>query len=199
MLMREDDTEESGLSAEPIRRLEDVAQIRALLAGRPRDQLLFSLGVNNSLRAGDLLRVTVNQVRSLREGEAGLVRVKRTGALAPLTVTSSAHEALRRHLSELQPPRPPRDMYLFASHPGWSPLTTQRLGELVAEWTRTAGLDGRFGADSLRKTFGYIQRTRFGVDPAILARLFGHASPEVTLRYLGLNGDPGAGVVLQEL
>lgn len=184
---------------EPIRRLEEVRAIKGLLADRPRDLLLFLLGINNALRAGDLLRVTVGQVRDLPPGQAAVVREKRSGRHTRLAVPAGAREALGAHLSILSPPAPPSDMYLFAGQPGWTPLTTERLDELVVEWTAAVGLEGTFGAHTLRKTFGYLQRTRFGVDLRLLANLYGHPSAPVTLRYLGLSGDEVGDVALTEL
>ena len=197
--MRDEPLEDWGLSVEPIRRIEDIQAIKARLADRPRDLLLFSLGINNGLRAGDLLRICVNQVRHLEPGERASVRVKRTGDLALLTVPALAYQALQEHLRSLDPPAPPGDMYLFAGQRGWTPLTTERLNAMVAEWTRAVGLEGHYGAETLRKTFGYIQRTRFGVDLAILSTRFGHASAAVTQRYLGLNGGLLEDVVLAEI
>jgi integrase len=90
-------------------------------------------------------------------------------------------------------------MYLFAGQRGWSPLTTERLDEMVSEWARAAGLQGHYGAHSLRKTFGYLQRMRFGVDLELLARRLGYSSAAATRRYLGLTADDGAGACLAEI
>lgn len=171
---------------EPLRSPESVQAVKALLADRPRDLLLFTLGINNGLRAGDLLRVSVNLVRGAQPGSTVPVPEKQTGALVPLRVTPDAWETLQRHLELLAPPAPPTDMYLFATERGWTPLTLERLDELVAQWTRAAGVPGRFGAHTLRKTFGYLQRTVYGVGFDVLARYYHHASPQVTMRYLGL-------------
>lgn len=184
---------------EPLRCLEAVRAVKALLAGRPRDLLLFTLGINNGLRAGDLLRTTVNRVRDARPGATVPVPEKQTGALVPLWIPPEAWDALQRHLELLSPPPPPTDMYLFASERGWTPLTLERLEELVAQWTRQAGISGRFGAHTLRKTFGYLQRTVYGVGFDVLARFYHHASPQVTMRYLGLTPEAPAAARLTPL
>ncbi|KXB09031.1 integrase, partial [candidate division MSBL1 archaeon SCGC-AAA385M11] len=44
----------SNITVEPIRRLEDIKAIKKLLANSPRDYLLFTMGINNGLRVGDL-------------------------------------------------------------------------------------------------------------------------------------------------
>jgi hypothetical protein len=43
-----------------------------------------------------------------------------------------------------------------------------------------------YGAHSLRKTWGYIQRTVYGVGFEILCKRFNHSSPAITMRYLGI-------------
>ncbi|MHB8765301.1 MAG: site-specific integrase [Deferrisomatales bacterium] len=184
---------------EPIRDLEAVRAVKALLAPRPRDLTLFTLGINNGLRAGDLLRVTVNQVRGVGPGQRAEVREKRTGGTAALLLPADAWAPLQDHLALLGPPPPPTDMYLFAGDRGWSPLGVDRLDELVCQWTRHAGLPGRYGADTLRKTFGYLQRTRYGVGLDVLARCLNQPSPAATARYLGLSDDPPSTPTLTEL
>jgi len=181
----------SELAVEPLRTLEDVHAVKALLRDRPRDSLLFRLGINSALRAGDLLRLTVNSVRQAGPGQSIAVREKQSGELVKMFLHPGLWAALQRYLAELAPPPPPMEMYLFASQPGWTPLTVQRLDELVREWTDAAGLRGCFGAHSLRKTFGHLQRTVYGVGFDVLAERFRHPSPQVTMRYLGLS--PGDG------
>jgi len=189
----------SRMEVEPIRRMEDISAIKELLRDHPRNLLLFSLGINNGLRAGDLLRVTVNEVRNLCPGQSVTIVEKRSGRENTLVLHRGAHEALERHLANLMPPPEPGNMYLFASQRGWTPLTTQRLDELVREWTRAAHLRGSYGAHTLRKTFGYVQRVFFGVGLDVLARRFNHDSPLVTARYLGLNADLPSSPLLNEI
>jgi len=194
MISRESQRIGSGnaeLAVEPLRTLEAVRSVKELLRDRPRDLLLFSLGINSSLRAGDLLRITVNGVRGAHCEQGIEVREKRSGGSVRVVLHPGVWAALCRYLEELAPPAPPVEMYLFASQPGWTPLTVQRLDELVREWTAAAGLRGEFGAHTLRKTFGYLQRTVYGVGFDVLAERFRHPSPQVTMRYLGLTASDG--------
>lgn len=55
----------SRITVEPIRREKDIKKIVRRLNDRPRDQLLFLMGINNGLRVGDLLKLKVDQVREL--------------------------------------------------------------------------------------------------------------------------------------
>jgi integrase len=51
---------------------------------------------------------------------------------------------------------------------------------------KAINLKGNYGAHSLRKTWGYIQRTIHGVGFEIIAKRFNHSNPAVTMRYLGI-------------
>jgi integrase len=47
----------SSTKVEPIRKLEDIKAIKAILQNQPRNFLLFTMGINNGLRIGDLLKL----------------------------------------------------------------------------------------------------------------------------------------------
>ncbi len=67
---------------DPLRKLEDVQAVKKLLSDNPRDLLLFTMGINNGLRVGDLLRLRVKDVKHLKEGgPLSSRRVKRTGRI----------------------------------------------------------------------------------------------------------------------
>ena len=56
----------SKIKVEPIKALKDIKAIKKLLADRPRDLRLFTLGINTNLRASDLLNLQAGQVRGLK-------------------------------------------------------------------------------------------------------------------------------------
>ena len=60
------------------------------------------------------------------------------------------------------------------------------VNRMIKEWCKTINLEGNYGAHSLRKTFGYIRRTKFGVGFELICKRFNHSSPSVTMRYLGI-------------
>jgi hypothetical protein len=84
---------------------------------------------------------------------------------------------------------PQRREYQFATH----------TAQMVKEWTGAINLPGNYGAHTLRKTFGFIQRTVFGVGFEVLCQRFNHGSPRVTMRYLGLSSDEVNGVLLHDI
>jgi integrase len=55
---------------------------------------------------------------------------------------------------------------------------------LVKKWCGSINLQGNYGSHTLRKTWGYIQRTHFGHSLPELMEVFGHATQRQTLTYL---------------
>ena len=185
------------IRVDPIRRGEDIQAIKQLLSGTPRDLLLFTMGINNGLRAGDLLMVKVRDVKSLKPGEFITIRENKTGKQNILMVNKAVHKALRNYLEKV---RPGDDDYLFASRKTREPLTIQAVNALIKKWTGTINLNhGNYGAHTLRKTFGFIQRTKYGVGFEVLAKRFNHSSPTTTMRYLGLTSDEVSEVLMNEI
>ena len=51
-----------------------------------------------------------------------------------------------------------------------------------------AGLEERVGTHTMRKTFGYHHYQQFK-DVVLLQKIFNHSSPQITLRYIGVEQD----------
>ena len=181
----------------PIRRIEDVQAIKKLLSDNPRDLLLFTIGINNGLRVGDLLRLRVKDVRYLKEGQYANIKESKTGKTNILMVNKSVYKCLRNYLEKVAPDD---NDYLFASRKTKDPLTVQAVNALIKKWTKAINLNhGNYGAHTLRKTFGYIQRTKFKVGFEVLAKRFNHSSPAVTMRYLGITDKEVNGILMNEI
>ncbi|MFX0197635.1 MAG: tyrosine-type recombinase/integrase [Candidatus Hodarchaeota archaeon] len=186
-----------NIRVEPIHRIEDVQAIKKLLSDSPRDLLLFTIGVNNGLRVGDLLRLRVKDVRNLKPGQYITVKESKTRKQNILMVNKAVHKSLTSYMEKL---RPNDDDFLFASRKTQKPLTVQSVNALVKKWTKTINLyQGNYGTHTLRKTFGYIQRIKFGTGFEVLAKRFNHSSPSVTMRYLGITDKEVNGILMNEI
>jgi hypothetical protein len=82
--MREITTMEKGRNAnhpkkgdrvtvDPIRSIKDIRAISALTSKNPRDHLLFVMGINNGLRAGDLIEAESQGRRDMKVGDTLLI------------------------------------------------------------------------------------------------------------------------------
>jgi integrase len=186
-----------NVTVDPIRDLKAIEAIKKLLASKPRDLLLFVMGINNGLRCGDLLRLKVGDVKNLKAGESITVKESKTGKTNILVINKSTFRALTRYLEAIKPADD--DDPLFPSRKGSAALTTGTVNGMVKAWTKAINLPGNFGAHSLRKTFGYVQRTLYGVGFEILAKRFNHSSPSITMRYLGLSSDEVVSILNNEI
>jgi integrase len=176
------------IKVEPIRYLADIKRIKNLLMNRPRDLTLFTLGINTPLRISDLLRLTCGQVAGLTPGDFLIIHEKRTGRRLKMGFNRVCCEAVDSLLKTPAPrvTRPAHpDKYLFPSRRG-EVLLPSSVHRLVKSWCHAIGLEGNYGANSLRKTWGYHQFATFGTDLSRLGTIFNHATRRQTLDYLCL-------------
>ena len=89
----------SRIEVEPIRSEKDIKAIIQLLDSQPRNQLFFIMGINNGLRVGDLLRVTVGDVRYLRTGEVHQLIEAKTGKKNILVINKGIQKALNYYFA----------------------------------------------------------------------------------------------------
>ena len=132
---------------------------------------------------GDLLKLRVKDVMHLRVGQHITIRESKTKKDNILVVNKAVFKALKNYLDQC---KPDDDDFLFASRKGNGAITIQAVNLLVKKWTAEINLRGNYGAHSLRKTWGYIQRCEYGVGFEIIAKRFNHSNPAVTMRYLGI-------------
>jgi integrase len=174
----------STIRVDPIRRLKDVALIKKVLADRPRDFGLFVFGINTNLRASDLLRINVGDVRHLGVGESFVVREQKTGKLRRVTINATVHAAVKTLLTCR--PDACDEEFLFLSQKTGTRLTVSSLNKMVKGWCRQINLPGNYGAHTLRKTWGFMMRTQHGIDVPTLMTIYNHATQRQTLAYLGI-------------
>lgn len=178
-----------SIKVEPIKAMKDIKAIKKLLSGRPRDLAIFTVGVNTNLRGSDLVKLKVGQVRGLLPGDHLCLKEKKTEKFRRITLNRAAYEVIQALLATM--PDVQDDDYLFQSrkkaHGG--PLSVSYLNRLVTGWCEELNLKGRFGSHTLRKTWGYMQRTVVGTDLPTLMTMFNHSTQRQTLEYLCIQED----------
>lgn len=141
-----------------------------------RNQLLFKLGISTGLRCGDLVALTVEQVKGksnfkIREGKT---KKERTVYL----------NNLMADIAEYIETLPQGTVYLFPSRKGDGHISTTQAYRII---TKAGDMIDRndIGTHTMRKTFGYTyyQATK---DVATLMEIFNHSSQKTTLRYIGI-------------
>ncbi len=177
------------IKVEPIRSLVDIGRIKNLLANRPRDLALFTVGINTPLRISDLTTLTYSQACDLKPGKSIVIKEKRTGRRLKIGWNRACFQSVdglvkaydtTKHMGAT-----PKEQYLFRSRRG-EVLLTSSVHRLVKSWCKHIGLVGNYGANSLRKTWGYHQFATFGTDLSRLMTIFNHATRRQTMDYLCL-------------
>ena len=185
----------SSITVEPIREIKDIKRIKRNLKDKPRDLLLFTLGINNGLRIGDLLKLKVEDVKDLQPGDTFTITEQKTKKANVVMVNKEVRRTLAIYLDEL---KPNDEDFLFKSRIGKNqPLNKSYINALVKKWT--ADIKGNYGTHSLRKTFGFIQRKVFGTSFEVICKRFNHSNPSITMRYLGIEDKEVNGILLNEI
>jgi len=176
---------------QPIRSLKTVKAIKGNLKKRSaRNFLLFTLGINTGLRISDLRKLKLEDVQD----ETGEVREfldlneVKTKRQHLIFLTTEAKRALRYFIDKTG--MYDLDQYLFTSNKTKKnkPLTRVRCWQMINEWCREAGLRGRVGTHTLRKTAGYQMRMA-GIDLLLISHILGHKNLSTTKLYLGIRDD----------
>jgi len=184
----------SRIKVEPIRDLRDIRAIKKLLDGNPMYSALFTLGINTNLRASDLLRITAGQVRGLKPMDEIELKEQKTGKTRRITLNKACVETLTRLLASKSFDD---DTPIFQGERGT--LTVPSVNRLVKSWCKAINLKGNYGAHTLRKTFGYQQRVRFGVGLPELMVCFNHSTQRQTLDYLCIQPEEVRSVYANEI
>ena len=169
----------SQIRVEPVRTLEAIEAIKSLIYDKPLDYALFVVGINTNLRASDLLRIKVSQVKELKANDEIELREKKTKKLRRINLNDSCIQAIKRLLESKYFKD---DDDLFKGQRGT--ITVSGLNHKVKDWCKTVGLKGNYGSHSLRKTWGYNQRVTFGVELPILMECLNHSNQKQTMTYL---------------
>lgn len=172
------------IKVQPITKLKDIKSIKKLLADKPRDLCLFTMGINTNLRASDLRSITVNQVIGAKEGHELVLREKKTKKERRITLNKAVCESIENYLESAD--LAPEDD-LFSSQRGT--LTVQSIHRLVKSWCNQINLKGNYGSHTLRKTFGYHQRVQLNTSVPELMVMFNHSSQKQTLDYLCIQAE----------
>lgn len=180
----------------PFRSQEDLDAMHNYFVEHKQDRndLMFVVGINIGLRASDLLELKWENVMD-EDGkiydtvdEGVTVKEKKTKKFRTFYLNSSCKTAL---LSYYEKHQPQRTDYIFSSRKGGN-IDVRSACKILKTAAKACGIKYNVGTHSLRKTFGYHQLKAHQNDALFLCQLqkmFGHTSPEVTLRYCGLENE----------
>lgn len=171
---------------EPIKNVKDIQKIKQYLLGKDskRDYMLFVVGINVGLRAGDLLSLKIKDVLNK---EAVMIQEQKTGKTRTFELNQSATEAIKIYINSLN--SYDTEDYLFKSQKGNS-ITVEATHKMLKTMLRDLGIKGNYGTHTLRKSFAYhVYTNNIKHNPSILdtlQKMLNHSSTSVTLKYIGI-------------
>lgn len=182
--------EGSVVTIEPLRTLEEIAAVRAVIIST-RDKAMFSLGINSNLRASDLLSLRADQIDWV--GNSLCLRERKTGKKRTIPLGANVMSLLAECI--------PSDGVglLFPSNKGGKPLTISAWNNRIKLWCSKAGLRGNYGARTIRKTFARIQHDVYGVPIVNISMELNHSSLRETYFYLCLTPPEQAALFANQL
>lgn len=163
-------------TVQPLRNKRDIAKMKKALAGNKRNLLLFTIGINTSLRISDILPLRAEQFN----GEYLTLVERKTGKTKRIRLNKSVIDAVQSLAS-------PTGL-LFPSRTGDKAISRVQAWRVLNAAAQRAGVSHEFGTHSLRKTFAY-HAYKAGVDLALLQNVLNHSSQRETLRYIGITQD----------
>jgi integrase len=175
------------MTVEPIRNKVKIKQMYHYLDGKDSKYgLLFKFGLNTGLRISDILPVLLRDICN-ENGEFRdyfILKEKKTGKEKKIKLNSALRRDIEVYVKNenLIP-----GSYLFPSKKG-DYLGRIQAYRVLKEAAEIMGVEN-FGTHSMRKTWGYwtYKVSRYNI--GLIMDTFNHSSPNITLRYIGVNQD----------
>ncbi len=165
---------------EPIKSRIEIKKVEVILAqSSARDLLMFVMGTNSGLRISDILSFNI---RDVKDKDFITVTEKKTHKRKVFPVNDKLKMLIKNFIQNKNDNEP-----LFKSRYGRR-LDRTRAYRIINMACKQAGIKGKIGTHTLRKTFGYHHYKKFK-DIAILQKIFNHYSESTTLRYIGIEQD----------
>lgn len=166
-------------TVEPIRDLKDLKKVEQILSKNKRDLLLFTIGINCGLRISDIVALNVGDVRNKSHIQ---IIEKKTGKFKKFPINSKLKPMFEEFIKGK-----------CSNTPLFTTIFGNRMDRFGAYYIlktacNSVKLQEKIGTHTLRKTFGYHHYQRFK-DIVILQKIFNHANPQTTLRYIGIEQD----------
>ena len=162
---------------EPIRKISQIRKIEKLLnLQNKRNLILFTIGINCGLRISDILSLNVGDVKNKNFIE---IKEKKTGKFKKFPINSKLKPMLDDFVKNRKN-NEPLFLSIFNNR-------LERIGAyyIITDVCKKAGLEEKIGTHTMRKTFGYHHYKKFK-DIAMVQKIFNHSTPQITLRYIGI-------------
>ncbi|MEY8355371.1 tyrosine-type recombinase/integrase [Lachnospiraceae bacterium 54-53] len=175
------------MTVEPIRDKSKIGQMYHYLSGQnPKYAMIFKFGINTGLRISDIIPIRICDIYSgkFEFKEYFTLIEKKTGKQKKIKLNRTLRDALSAYIDD-------RSFtindYLFPSQKGGYVGRVQTY-RVLKDSANCLCIEN-FGTHSLRKTWGYWTYQMSHYNIGLIMDTFNHSSPNVTLRYIGINQD----------
>lgn len=153
-----------------------------------RDLLIFILGINIGLRAGDLLALKYEDALNKKDEIRNMIEIfeQKTGKKKEFFINKTAESALMNFIEKTNPNL---NGYIFKSREGGH-LTVRSYGKTLKSVTEACDIEERMRTHTMRKTFAYQQLQAHKDDSEFvmeLCALLNHSSLTATQHYVGVD------------
>lgn len=164
-------------NVEPIKNKQDLKILENYFAKRSkRDFTLFNLGINCGLRISDILKLNVEDVKGKNYIE---LFEQKTGKYKKFPLNSKLKSIIAEYTKGKTDGNP---LFLTVYNNRLDRISAYKI---LKKACRVNNININAGTHTLRKTFGYHFYKQFD-DIIMLQKIFNHSTPNVTLRYIGL-------------
>lgn len=175
------------MTVEPIRDKTKIKQMYQYLHGKdPKYGLIFKFGLNTGLRISDILPLRVKDIfyDNGEYHEYLVLNEKKTKKEKKIKINDALRKVIEPYIKEYHLSQ---EDFLFPSKKG-NYIGRIQAYRVLKEAAELIGIEN-FGTHSLRKTWGYwtYKVSKFNI--GLIMETFNHSSPNITLRYIGVNQD----------
>jgi len=175
------------MTVEPIRDKAKIYQMYTILNQKDiKYGLLLKFGLNTGLRISDILPVKLKDVCNDNGTFHDYIELneKKTGMVKKIKINI----ALRKEIETFMKANTmAASSYLFSSRKG-THIGRVQAYRVLKEAAEHVDIEN-FGTHSLRKTWGYWTYKMSEYNIGLIMYTFNHSSPNITLRYIGINQD----------
>ncbi|MEI4651914.1 tyrosine-type recombinase/integrase [Bacillus cereus] len=170
------------IDVQPIRSKEQIKDMKWSLKRHcsERDYILFLTGINTGLRVSDLLQIETQTILKLKRKKRKEFKIKegKTKKERMINLTPIFDEVYN-YAQTL------KSAWLFPSRKKDKPISKIQAYRQLQKAGDFADVES-IGTHTMRKTFGYwfYKETK---DVAMLQEILNHSTPQITLKYIGIN------------
>ena len=179
-------------TSQPIRSLDELTAFRSYYLNKEvnlRNYMLICMGLNTALRISDMLQLKWGNVYDFDRKHYVkhiVVCEGKTGKETRIAINNNLIDAFEMYMGSLKSVS--GNDYIFTGKTKGTHLSRSQAFRIITHVAEALNMENGISCHSLRKTFGYHHYRKFK-DIVVLQKIFNHYSPQVTLRYIGIDQD----------